>query len=67
MTNVEMARALKHNMFATRSTIDEAFEYAHMIARASDNPAAVMTAVQVVINTLCDQIIANETAAAEAL
>ncbi len=59
MTNLELARALKHNMFATRSTVDEALEYAHSIARASDNPAAVMTAVQVVINTICDQIIQN--------
>jgi hypothetical protein len=60
MTNVELARALKHNLFATRSTVDEALEYAYSIARASDNPAAVMTAVQVVINTVCDQILANE-------
>ncbi len=59
MTNLELARALKHNMFATRSTVDEALEYAYSIARASDNPAAVMTAVQVVINTICDQIIQN--------
>lgn len=60
MTNVELARALKHNLFATRSTVDEALEYAYSIARASDNPAAVMTAVQVVINAVCDQILANE-------
>ena len=60
MTNVELARALKHNLFATRSTVDEALEYAYSISRASDNPAAVMTAVQVVINTVCDQILANE-------
>jgi hypothetical protein len=62
MTNLELARALKHNMFATRSSVDEALEYAYSIARASDNPAAVMTAVQVVVNTLCDQIIQNAAA-----
>jgi hypothetical protein len=62
MKNLELARALKHDLFSSRDTIDEAFEYAHMVARGTDNPAAVMTALQVVINTLCNQIIANETA-----
>lgn len=60
MSNVELARALKHNMFATRETIDEAFEYAHMIAKGSNNPAAVMTAVQVVVNTISNEILKNE-------
>ena len=45
---------LKHyasNLFAKRDTLDEALEYAHLIAQGSDNPAAVITAVYVVLNT----------------
>ena len=38
-------------LFGERDTIDEALEYALLIAKASDNPAAVMTAVHVVLNT----------------
>ena len=60
MTNLELAKALKHNMFASRDTIDEAFDYAYSIARASDNTAAVMTAVQVVVNTIAEQMIKHE-------
>lgn len=60
MTNLELAKSLKHGMFASRDTIDEAFEYAYSIARASDNTAAVMTAVQVVVNTIAEQMIKNE-------
>ena len=43
-------------MFADRKTFDEAMEYAYSIARGTDNPAAVMTAVMVVVNTLANYI-----------
>lgn len=37
--------------FATHPTLAEALDYAYKIAKASDNPPAVMTAVHVVLNT----------------
>jgi hypothetical protein len=60
MTNKELASALRNNMFAQRETLDEAFEYVDVIAKASNNPAAVWTAVQVVINTIAKTIEENE-------
>jgi len=41
----------KNNLFATHAALDAALSYAQDVANGSDNPAAVMTAVQVVLNT----------------
>ena len=43
-------------MFAEKGDLREAFAYAHELAKASDNPAAVLTAVHVVANTIAKQI-----------
>ena len=43
-------------MFAERESVREAFAYAHEIAKASENPAAVMMAVHMVANTLAKEI-----------
>ena len=43
-------------MFADRATLKEAFEYAHSLAQSSDCPAAVLTAVHVVANTIAKQL-----------
>jgi hypothetical protein len=43
-------------MFADRETFDQAMEYAYMVAKGTDNPALVMTAVQVVVNTIAKDI-----------
>jgi len=40
-----------NNLFATHATLDAAIEYAQTVANGDENPAAVMTAVQVVLNT----------------
>ena len=48
-------------MFADRGTLDEAMEYAYSVARGTDNPAAVMTAVMVVVNTLANLVEKLET------
>jgi len=56
MTNIELAKSIRSNMFADRPTIDKAYEYAYTIARGTDNPAAVMAAVQVVVNTIANHI-----------
>lgn len=56
MTPQELAKSVRNRLFADRETFDEAMEYAHSIARGTDNPAAVMTAVMVVVNTLANYI-----------
>jgi hypothetical protein len=50
------ARSIRNNLFSDRKTFDEAMEYAYSIAKGTDNPAAVITAVMVVVNTLANYI-----------
>lgn len=56
MTLNELARSISSPMMADRETIDEAFEYALMVAKGSDNPMAVMTAIYVMTNTIAKQL-----------
>ena len=60
MTNKELAESIRNNMFASRKTVDEAFEYVNTIAKASENPIAVWTAVMVLTNTISNEILENE-------
>jgi hypothetical protein len=64
MTNEQLAKSIRHGMFGSRQSFDEAMEYAHMVARATGETAAVMTAVQVVVNTIAEMILENERAEA---
>jgi len=43
-------------MFAERDNLREAFAYAQEVAKASDNPAAVLTAVYVLTNSIAKQL-----------
>lgn len=65
--NVELAKAIRHGLFADRATLDEAFQYAtEVIGRLkSSEQIAVTTALYVVLNTLSKEIIANEELAVE--
>ena len=56
MTPKELANTVRNRMFGERETFNQAMEYAHMIAKGTDNPAAVMTAIMVVVNTLANYI-----------
>ena len=60
MTHIELAKYLQHKLYSDRSTIDEAYEYAWSIAKGTDNPGAVMTAVHVVVNTICNELLKKE-------
>ena len=60
MTNKELAIKLRNGLFAERDTLDEAWNYVELIAHGSNNPAAVYTAVQVMLNTISSQILKNE-------
>jgi hypothetical protein len=54
--NQRFAKSIRNNLFSDRKTLNEAMEYAYSIAKGTDNPAAVMTAVMVVVNTLANYI-----------
>jgi hypothetical protein len=54
--NQRFAVAIRNRMFATQECYADAIDYAYSIAKGTDNPAAVMTAVMVVVNTLAKEI-----------
>jgi len=56
MTLNELVQSIHSPMMADRETVEEAFEYAMMVAKASDNPMAVLTAVYVMTNTIAKQL-----------
>lgn len=51
-----LASGLYSPLFATRDSIKDAILYAYDIAKASDNPAAVTTALHVVLNTIAQEL-----------
>ena len=60
--NVELAKSMRHNLFADRETVKEAWDYAFEVMnslRQSDRVAA-MTAMMVLMNTISKEIIKNE-------
>ena len=54
--NIQELRKHTSNLFADRETLAEALEYAQTVAKGSDNPMAVMTAVMVVLNTIANRL-----------
>jgi hypothetical protein len=56
MTLNEIVQSIHSPIMADRETIEDAFEYAMMVAKASDNPMAIMTAVYVMTNTIAKQL-----------
>jgi hypothetical protein len=62
MSNIELAKSMRHNLFADRETVKEAWDYAFEVLnslRDSDRVAA-MTAMMVLLNTISKEIIKNE-------
>jgi hypothetical protein len=55
MTKREFTKQLRVGLFADRGVdLKAAMEYAYSIAQASENPAAVTTALHVVLNTVAN-------------
>lgn len=61
MTPHQLAKSIRNGLFSDRETLNEALDYAYSIARGTENPAAMMTAVMVVVNTLANLIDRTET------
>lgn len=60
MNTLEYAAQLRNSLFASRDTIVDAYKYVEQVANASDNPAAVYTAVHVLMNTIANELVALE-------
>ena len=59
MSNLELAKSIRNGMFADRGTdLTEAYNYAFSLMR---NDPAMLTGMMVVLNTLSNIIIENET------
>ena len=56
MTKHELALSIYSPLFAERDTLKKAYDYAMEIAKASENPAAVTTAIHVMMNTIAKEI-----------
>lgn len=62
MTNAELAKAIRHGLFADRETLKEAFDYAfEVIKRMKDSEQiAATTAMYVVLNTIAKELVKEE-------
>lgn len=57
MTNTELAKAIRHKLFAERDTLKEAYEYAFSVFRTlGSGEMAATTAFMVVMNTLANEL-----------
>lgn len=56
MTIEELSNAIRSGLFADRDSLKEAFNYVDEVAKASDNPIAVWTAVMVMCNTIANEM-----------
>ena len=56
MTKQELASAISSSFFGERDTLQEAFDYAFAVAKATGDSAAVVTALMVVANTIAKEI-----------
>ena len=64
--NLELAKAIRHDLFADRATVKDAFDYAFDVidSMRGANKVAATTALYVVLNTLSKEIEKNEKEAA---
>ena len=64
--NLELAKAIRHDLFADRATVKDAFDYAFDVIDSlrGANKVAATTALYVVLNTLSKEIEKNEKEAA---
>lgn len=58
LTPAQIAQMVRNPMFAKRDTLEEAFEYFFMVAKAVNDAdrAAMLTATGVVLNTIADML-----------
>jgi len=60
MSNTELAKKLRHGMFAELDTVNEALEYAYRVAKSCDDRELyILTAIHVLANTIANEIDRN--------
>ena len=57
MNTREYAAQLRNSLFAKRDNIVDAYKYVEAVANASNDPAAVYTAVHVLMNTIAWELV----------
>lgn len=62
MTNVELAKSIRHGLFADRKTVKEAWDYAFDVINSlrDHDKIAATTAMMVLLNTISNEILENE-------
>ena len=62
MTNEELAKAIRHGLFADRETLKEAFDYAFRVINSlkGSEQIAATTALYVVLNTVSNELMKVE-------
>ena len=63
MKTIELANSLRNDMFADRDSIQEAYDYAIELGKSRGCSPEMITAVQVVVNTIMKKIVEIEDAA----
>lgn len=56
MTKGEMIKSIRNRIFGDRESLQEAYDYVYAIAEGSNNKAAVLTAVHVMMNTIANEL-----------
>lgn len=56
MTKGQVINSIRNRLFGERDTLNEAYQYCLQIAEGSNNPAAVITAVHVMMNTIANEL-----------
>jgi len=64
MTHLEYAKTLRNGLVHTPASLQEAYQFANDVAMGTSNPAAVFTAVHMILNAVAQDI--TELSAAEA-
>ena len=60
MKTIELAKALQNGMFGDRDSIQEAYDYAIELGKSRGCSPEMITAVQVVVNTIMKKIVEIE-------
>lgn len=56
MTKGEMIKSIRNRIFGDRESLQEAYDYVLTVAEGSNNKAAVLTAVHVMMNTIANEL-----------
>lgn len=57
MTKEQLAKSIRHGLFADRPTLKEAYDYSASIAESMGKDSiGVFTAIHVILNTLANEI-----------